>query len=103
MMHVCRHTTLGELHVYTGLVSKTTSLRINMSCVSCSLQASPHKYDVTTLPIDMVFCHGYKSHSIKQGIFTLYNVQCTWHGDPTHNTYPVNAIANQSTILTMLL
>ena len=62
-MHVCRHTTLGELHVYTGLVSKTTSLRINMSCVSCSLQASPHKYDVTTLPIDTVFCHGYKSHS----------------------------------------
>ena len=69
----CRHTTLGELHVYTGLVSKTTGLRINMSCVSCSLQASPHKYDVTTLPIDTVFCHGYKPHSIKQSIFIVIN------------------------------
>ena len=43
---------LTGTHVCIGLVSKTTSLRINMSCVSCFLQASPHKYDFTTLPID---------------------------------------------------
>ena len=51
-MHVCRHASPGDKHVHVKLVSKRPdSMASIMSCVSCSLQASPHTYVLKITPL----------------------------------------------------